>query len=382
MSGQILFLKGSMRRIARIILLLFVAHCGNAQVLENYEGKWSNSTEQSVLGSIVQKQVTLAANTFPQSFFRFKVPGNSTLFVDGRLWDMIQNDTTFFIATSEFKKEFGKDSLLITVVSDKFKLRNFDLEIAKVARNRVEEKQVNFGAKLMAFEKRQLVQPMKDFIAVSLLIILMLLGIYRRIYPYLLGVLLQPLSVIKAEDFSESGGLQKVFSFDIIYFLFLLAMIIAHSLVVGIVIFRPDWIEIWGGLTSLSLLSLWIITSFLLLAVTILKFSVIKLIVYLFELGKSEFAHFFYLLRLISFGFGFVLLATTFLVINDISELEIVFTQLIQVVFWAYLVGVFGLFLIMMNRLNFKKYHLFTYLCLSEIIPFLVLTKWVLEFIK
>lgn len=382
MSGQILFPKGSMRRIARIILLLFVAHCGNAQVLENYEGKWSNSTEQSVLGSIVQKQVTLAANTFPQSFFRFKVPGNSTLFVDGRLWDMIQNDTTFFIATSEFKKEFGKDSLLITVVSDKFKLRNFDLEIAKVARNRVEEKQVNFGAKLMAFEKRQLVQPMKDFIAVSLLIILMLLGIYRRIYPYLLGVLLQPLSVIKAEDFSESGGLQKVFSFDIIYFLFLLAMIIAHSLVVGIVIFRPDWIEIWGGLTSLSLLSLWIITSFLLLAVTILKFSVIKLIVYLFELGKSEFAHFFYLLRLISFGFGFVLLATTFLVINDISELEIVFTQLIQVVFWAYLVGVFGLFLIMMNRLNFKKYHLFTYLCLSEIIPFLVLTKWVLEFIK
>lgn len=382
MSGQILFPKGSMRRIARIILLLFVAHCGNAQVLENYEGKWSNSTEQSVLGSIVQKQVTLAANTFPQSFFRFKVPGNSTLFVDGRLWDMIQNDTTFFIATSEFKKEFGKDSLLITVVSDKFKLRNFDLEIAKVARNRVEEKQVNFEAKLMAFEKRQLVQPMKDFIAVSLLIILMLLGIYRRIYPYLLGVLLQPLSVIKAEDFSESGGLQKVFSFDIIYFLFLLAMIIAHSLVVGIVIFRPDWIEIWGGLTSLSLLSLWIITSFLLLAVTILKFSVIKLIVYLFELGKSEFAHFFYLLRLISFGFGFVLLATTFLVINDISELEIVFTQLIQVVFWAYLVGVFGLFLIMMNRLNFKKYHLFTYLCLSEIIPFLVLTKWVLEFIK
>jgi hypothetical protein len=35
--------------------------------------------------------------------------------------------------------------------------------------------------------------------------------------------------------------------------------------------------------------------SFLILAVTILKFSAIKLIVYLFELGKSEFAHFFYL---------------------------------------------------------------------------------------
>jgi hypothetical protein len=256
------------------------------------------------------------------------------------------------------------------------------LEITKVARNQVAEEQASLGAKLAAFEKRQVVQPVKDFIAVSLLIILILLGIYRRSYPYLLGVLLQPLSVIKAEDFSESGGLQKVFSFDVIYFLFLLATIIAHSLVMGIVIFRPDWIELWGGLSSLSLLSLWIVASFLLLSVTILKFSAIKLIVYLFELGKSEFAHFFYLLRLISFGFALVLLATTFFVINDISELEIVFTLLIKAVFWTYLIGVFGLFLIMMNRLNFKKYHLFTYLCLTEIIPFLVLTKWVLEFIQ
>ena len=371
-----------MRRIALILILLFVAHWGKAQVLENYDGKWSNATEQSVLESIGQKQVNLVVNTFPQSYFQFKVPRNSTIFVDGKLWDLIQNDTTFFIGTADLKKEFGKDSLLVTVISDKFSLTNFGLEITKVARNQVAEEQASFGAKLTAFEKRQVVQPVKDFIAVSLLIILILLGIYRRIYPYLLGVLLQPLSVIKAEDFSESGGLQKVFSFDIIYFLFLLAMIIAHSLVMGIVIFRPDWIELWGGVTSLSLLSLWIITSFLLLAVTILKFSAIKLIVYLFELGKSEFAHFFYLLRLISFGFALVLLATTFFVINDISELEIVFTLLIKAVFWTYLIGVFGLFLIMMNRLNFKKYHLFTYLCLTEIIPFLVLTKWVLEFIK
>lgn len=371
-----------MRRLELILILIFAAHWGNAQVLENYDGKWSNSTEHSLLGSIGQKQVNLAANAFPQSYFQFKVPGNSTLFVDGKLWDLIQNDTTFFIATADLKKEFGKDSLLLTVISDKSRLRNFGLEISKVARNQVAERQVGFGAKLVAFEKRQMVQPVKDFIAISLLIILALLAIYRRIYPYLLGVLLQPLSVIKAEDFSESGGLQKVFSFDIIYFLLLLAMIIAQSLVMGILIFRPDWIEDWGGLTTLSLLNLWIITSFLFLAVTILKFSAIKLIAYLFELGKSEFAHFFYLIRLISFGFALVLLATTFFVVNDISSLKIVFTQLIKAVFWTYLIGVFGLFLIMMNRLNFKKYHLFTYLCLTEVIPFLVLTKWVLGFIK
>ncbi|OYX20468.1 MAG: hypothetical protein B7Z16_06635, partial [Algoriphagus sp. 32-45-6] len=45
--------------------------------------------------------------------------------------------------------------------------------------------------------------------------------------------------------------------------------------------------------------------------------------------------------------------------------------------FWFYLLGVVGLFFIMMNRLSFKKYHLFTYLCIAELVPFLILAKWI-----
>ena len=367
-----------MRRTALILVLFFVSHWGAAQVLENYQGEWRSSTEQSLVGSIGQKQVRLAVNSFPQSYFQFEVPGNSTVFVDGKLWDLIQNDTTFFIPTDALKKEFGKDSLLVTVVSDKIRLGDFGLAITKVAKNQVEEKKASVGDQFFALEKRQVVQPLKDFIAVSLLIILSLTAVYRRIYPYLLGVLLQPLSVIKAEDFSESGGLQKVFSFDILFFLFVVSMILAQSLVTGIVIFRPDWIADWGGIFSLSLLLFWGLASIVLLVLTILKFSAIKLMTFLFDLGKSEFAHFFYLLRLITFGFTLVLIATTFFVINDFYSLEIVFSNLMKAVFWVYLFGVMGLFLIMMNRLNFKKYHLFTYLCLAEIVPFLVLTKWIL----
>ncbi|MDA0314067.1 MAG: DUF4271 domain-containing protein [Bacteroidetes bacterium] len=371
-----------MSRIALIFILFFVSRWGHAQVLENYEGEWSSSTEQSLVGSIGQKQVKLAVNSFPQSYFKFEVPRNSTVFVDGKLWGLIQNDTTFLIPTDLFKKEFGKDSLLVTVISDKIRLGDFDLTITKVARNQKEKKLASLEDQFFGLEKRLVVQPVKDFIVGSLFIILAFIAVYRRIYPYLLGVLLQPLSVIKAEDFSESGGLQKVFSFDILYFLFLVSMILAQSLVTGIIIFRPDWIEDWGGLTAFSLLFLWGIASFLLLMLTILKFSVIKFMAYLFDLGKSEFAHFFYLLRLITFSFTLVLVATTFFVINDFSVLKLVFTQLMKGVFWIYLFGVFGLFLIMMNRLSFKKYHLFTYLCLAEIVPFLVLIKWILVLIQ
>ncbi|MCZ8134640.1 MAG: DUF4271 domain-containing protein, partial [Algoriphagus sp.] len=97
-----------------------------------------------------------------------------------------------------------------------------------------------------------------------------------------------------------------------------------------------------------------------------------------FDMGKSDFAHFFYLLRLIVFGFAIVILISLFFVINDYSSLKTVFGILIQAFFWFYIIGVMGLFVIMMNRLSFKKYHLFTYLCIAEIVPFLILSKWMM----
>jgi hypothetical protein len=382
MGSLVLFHPLLMRSIFLLFFFLFSSAWATAQVLENYEGEWSSSVEQSLVGSIGQKQVKLAVNAFPQSFFQFEVPANSTVFVDGKLWVLTSNDTTFFVATNSLKQEFGRDSLLVTVVSDKIRLGEFGLAITKVAKNEKEEKAISGEDPFFALEKRTVVQPLKDFIAVSLLSILALSAVYRRAYPYLLGVLLQPLSVIKAEDFSESGGLQKVFSLDILFFLFLVSMMLAQSLLTGIVLFRPDWFGIGENLTSLSLINYWVIASFLLLILTILKFSAIKLISYLFDLGKSDFAHFFYLLRLITFGFAFILVVTTFFTINEFFELKLVFSQLMKGVFWVYLLGVLGLFLIMMNRLNFKKYHLFTYLCIAEIVPFLVLTKWILVLVQ
>jgi len=382
MGSSVLFHPLLMRSLFLLFFFLFSSAWATAQVLENYEGEWSSSVEQSLVGSIGQKQVKLAVNAFPNSFFQFEVPANSTVFVDGKLWVLTSNDTTFFVATNSLKQEFGRDSLLVTVVSDKIRLGEFGLTITKVAKNEKEEKELSGEDPFFALEKRTVVQPLKDFMAVSLLSILALAAVYRRAYPYLLGVLLQPLSVIKAEDFSESGGLQKVFSLDILFFLFMVSMMLAQSLLTGIVLFRPDWFGIGENLTSLSLINYWVIASFLLLILTILKFSAIKLISYLFDLGKSEFAHFFYLLRLITFGFAFVLVVTTFFTINEFFELKMVFAQLMKGVFWVYLLGVLGLFLIMMNRLNFKKYHLFTYLCIAEIVPFLVLTKWILVLVQ
>jgi hypothetical protein len=368
-----------MVRVAVVIFFFFcLPFLGVAQVLESYAGDWKSATEQSLLGIKSQKELTISVATFPGSSFRFEVPGNSTLFIEGKLWELILQDTSFFISSKDLRNDFGKDSLLVTVINDRVRLGDFDLKITKEAKRvGVDEKKL-LAATGFVEARRVMAQPLKDFYGLSLLLIFALTAVYRLVYPYLLGVLLQPLSVIKAEDFSESGGLQKVFSIDILFFLLIVGMMLAQCLVTGIVLFRPDWIVGWIGESALSLLFFWVLASFALLVLTVLKFSAIKLVSYLFDLGKSEFAHFFYLLRLIAFGFAAVLVVVTFFVINDFNGLKSAYTFVMKSFFWVYVVGVMGLFLLMVNRLDFKKYHLFTYLCIAEIVPFLILCKWIM----
>ena len=366
-----------MVRVVVFFFLFCAPFLGVAQVLESYASDWKSATEQSLLGVKSQKELAISVATFPASSFRFEVPGNSTLFIEGKLWGLILKDTTFFISSKTLRKDFGKDSLLITVINDRVRLGDFDLKITKEAKiEGVDEK--NLLEDAVSDGRRVMAQPLKDFFGLSLLVIFTLTAVYRMVYPYLLGVLLQPLSVIKAEDFSESGGLQKVFSIDILFFLLIVGMMLAQCLVTGIFLFRADWIAGWIGESALSLLFFWLLASFALLVLTVLKFSAIKLVSYLFDLGKSEFAHFFYLLRLIAFGFAAVLVVVTFFVINDFNGLKTAYTFLMKGFFWLYVFGVMGLFLLMVNRLDFKKYHLFTYLCLAEIVPFLVLCKWIM----
>ncbi len=364
----------------RLLVFLFLFHLplvGSSQVLENYKGNWVNQSDLAFWERTEQKDVLVDVNSFPESYFQFYIPRGSTVFIDGKLWRLFPADTSFTIPAEELAEEFGGDSLKVSIIGPRSGFGSFPLSLLKVA-----EIGLDKGNEIIAVDQvvksRFLTQPVKDFYFTSLLISLFLFAVYKMAYPYLLGVLLQPLSVINAEDFSESGSLQKVFSFDILFYLFIVSSMMAQCLVTGMIIFKKDWIEGLVGWDYSSIMMLWVSFAFLILILTILKFVGIRVISYLFDMGKSDFAHFFYLLRLIVFGFAVVIMISLFFVINDFSSLQYVFGILIRAFFWFYILGVTGLFMIMMNRLSFKKYHLFTYLCIAEIVPFLILSKWIM----
>jgi hypothetical protein len=193
-----------------------------------------------------------------------------------------------------------------------------------------------------------------------------------------LGVLFKPSAIFNSEDFSEGGMIQKFISVDTLFFLLILGLFLGQSLFTGALIYRKDWITDWIGWNFSSFTMAWLILSFLVFLLLILKFGFIRLFGYFFSMGKSDFAHFFYLIRLTLFGITIINLITLFLIGFDFFTLEPVFKNMVSGFFWFYLFGIAFLFLIMMNRLSFKKYHLFTYLCIVEIVPFFILCKGIM----
>lgn len=360
-----------------IVALVFFAQA-EGQVLENYDQSWVAYSGGNWLEGGDQIQVDVNVVDFEGSFFQIQVPKQSTLFIEGKLWEYFDRDTIEWIPVREIKKLADSDSATFILVNSK--LGSSQVSIQKVINA---EKYVKESTYLneSANSPRESIQSLKDFFVSALLINLILLAFYRAAYPYLLDVMIRPLSVINAEDFSDSGNLQKFFSLDILFYMIIVSMVLAQ-VAVTVFYLKADLAFNWGPVTYGTLMLIWLIGTVLIFALSVLKFLLIKVSGFFFELGKNDFAHFFYLLRLVVFGASIILAVFAFFIINRFWELNNVLDLMISAFFWFYLIGVSGMFFIMMNRLSFKKYHLFTYLCIAELVPFLILSKWIMVLVQ
>lgn len=366
-----------MVRFLFICIYFFISFSGTAQVIENYENGWDIEKSSFLLSKKAQYDLLLPVSTFPESNFIFEIPAQHTVFIEGKLWKAIGKDTSFIIPVKSLMKEYKKDSVQISILG---KAGESNGQVVRIIKGFNFETPASVNPEKSFFSKsnRFKINYLKDFCFISLMIILFFLAAYRMAFPYLLGQLLQPLALLNSEDFSENGGLQKGFSIDVLLFLFITGLILGQSFVIGLFIFEQEMIELWIGWYFSSFLMLWLGLSFLFFFLFSLKFSFIRLFGFLFEMRKSDFGHFFYLLRLTFFWVSLISLISMFLLLNDFDLFETVFRSLVAGLFWIYLFGILGLFLIMMNRFGFKKYHLFTYLCIVEIVPFLILSKGIM----
>lgn len=123
---------------------------------------------------------------------------------------------------------------------------------------------------------------------------------------------------------------------------------------------------------------LWLVISLVLALLTFFKFLWLGIHTFIFDLHKVALPHFFYLLKVSGFGLLMVLGLTIVFYSNhlipEMINMEILYYSFLGV----YTLGIIGLSIWMLKKNGFNNYHLFSYLCTSELIPFLVICKLLL----
>jgi len=365
------------RGLFLIVLLIQVA-AAQSQVIENYQSKINILKEQGFFSKKERAIVDIDIFNFPQSSFRFFFPNGSTVFINDKLWFFSESDTLFQISQNELRSQFN----LMGVKETKLSILNdiSDLGEISVLKGIFEEgiEQVYESKSLgLDFSKRE-ISDFNDFFTIAFVIILFLFAIFKIIFPVVLGFIAKPQTVFSAEDFSESGSLQKFFSADVLLYLLLVNLGIS---LLCMLIWKVSGNPVYFDFVKRDINGLifyWILGAIALILLSVFKFVSLRVMVSIFDLKKFEFAHYFYLLRIISISLFLVMGFSIYFFFNNKAYLSQVLEISIISFFWVYLLGVFYMFVIVVKRTSFKNYHLFAYICTAELIPFLILSKMVI----
>ena len=361
-----------------LILLLIHVATAQSQVIENYNSKIRVQKEGDFFSKKERIIIVIDVFSFPQSSFRLKIPNGSAVFMGAKLWFFTETDTTFQIYQRDLQDQFdleGISEINLTILNNNPEIG--EISVLKGVFEKGADQLDDSKTLGLDFSKRE-ISDFNDFFTIAIVVILFLFAVFKVIFPVVLGFIARPQTVFTAEDFSETGSLQKFFTADVLFYLLLVNLGIA---LLCMLIWKVSGNHIYFDFVDRDINGLilyWILGSITLIFFSVVKFLSLKVMVSIFDLKKFEFAHFFYLLRIISISLFLVMSFSTYFFINDQTYLLRVLEISIVSFFWVYLLGVFYMFVIAVNRTTFKNYHLFAYICTAELIPFLILSKMVI----
>jgi len=367
-----------MLRLLFFVLVFSMNQVLYAQVIENYQSEILISKSKSIFKKHHSAQLLVDLQNFPESSLYFEIPQGSFVFMDGKLWVYADRDTIFTVALSFLKEKFLPDDptkVQVDVLNDFDSLEGF--HVLKGIFGQKSAKSLDPPSVVFDYEQRNL-NDFDDFFIIAIIILLLLIAIFKVVFPNVLGLIIRPQTIISAEVFSESGNIQKFFTLDVLFYVFLMNLGISLFVMLYIHFTEVPVLANWGEKDINNLFFIWFFLSIGLSLSSVVKFLFLKVMVYLFDLSKFDFAHFFYLLRIISVSVLVVLSFSIFFFFNNHPALVNFFEIAARSFFWVYFIGVLFMFLLMVNRVPFKNYHLFAYICTAELIPFLIIVKLIM----
>jgi hypothetical protein len=369
-----------MEKLRRLLLSIFlvVAFCNASlgQVFVNYddeitineEGHWRNVPETA--------RVIIDVEEFPMSELGVRLPADASVFIDGVMWLFTEKDTSLVVPLEEIREKFQSSTNLRELIIYKEGIQLGDVAVKK---GRFSNGIIwDTDPEISGVFNSRIKSPIEPFFFLAVLTVFFLIGLFKMIYPSVLSFIVHPVLVFSTEDFTESNSTSKFFTEEVLFFL-----VIFNMLLMGVIMISAFFLEvpileqlIKGGLNQLFLI--WLLGTGVLVLVSLLKFVWLKISALIFGISRIEFVHFFYMLRVASIILIGLYLVLILCFANEVWPLMDLISYLLKAFFVLYILGVVMLFFMMVGNVSLKNYHLFSYLCTAELVPFLVLSKLII----
>lgn len=366
-SNRILFL-------VTVIFCCCCFHVGRAQVLENFNQELELTTRGTFLKTNEKVTVFIPLNSFPLSHLQVKVPEGSAVYFAGVLWDLSVSDTVYQVPMAQIQRMAPEQEERIELVIFKP-----EIELGQVSVQKINSQNGDVvGVVVFEMKEEFLIRAKDDFrefFFLSLFIILLLVAIFRIIHPTAFSIFLNPRFLVTAEEISDTSTSSRFFSSALFFYLLVVNLVLMLIVITCMYLLDVDLggFELAGDLNGLFFL--WLLGTVIGTFVIFVKYVWLKIMSFIFSILKFEIPHFLYMLRAVSLGLLSILVVLVFGIANESASLTELTSLLIRGYFIFYLVAISMLWILMTNKLTLKKYHLFSYICTAELIPFLVITK-------
>lgn len=294
-----------------------------------------------------------------------QVPANSSFFIENKLMSYSKDDSTYVFNPENLLGE--KHEVLVSIYGDDLSLENLKTAIIKSSIRETMPAVVRSTS------------PFKNYFIIIFLAGAFLVAILKNTAPNLSSEyfhLYRALSFRNREELIFKG---KFFTEPNPLF-YLVISFAASFLMISLFYLNPDSfnrglpVQDFSFLQMLGIQLLFVIIFYLL---TIVKWIIIKYFSELFKLGDFSGVHFFNYERysLHSLLFLNALLVFVFVIFGETTKFySIIIFLVVALATYRIILMLFKL----LNASNYKIFHLFSYLCATEIIPYLIAVKLIL----
>jgi hypothetical protein len=344
-----------------LLQLLVVLHSGaqdflpvkdlSRDLLEFKDGSYVSADENSRGKAIY---LSLKPSQFSNEYLRISADDRFTVFVNGKLAATDQTSGVYDI--DSLRKSYGASELLVGI----YPLEVDASSVEIVSRKKVERADVQLRSS----------SGFRDFAVIAILTLLILFTVLVRLNPKLTADYFSLNKIFSIRETDDTQLYTRITSSSNILFYIFCSMMVGFSLVL---IFKYTSSQKGESYFWVAMLE-WIKLSLIVLFIFFLKVALVYSLSILFGIKGAGRIHFFYWIRVLVVTGSLISIGMFLYFISRGQQTSVyeIFRWTITVVLILLIALVF---LKLMRRAECSIFHLFSYICATEIIPFLITIK-------